>query len=103
MTSTALKQEILKSLSELVAALPSYAMLKTKYTVPKENLSMALDAIAKRWPDAKVNRQDGLRLDWADRWVHVRPSNTEPVVRVIAESPTEAQTKRLCDEAAQCL
>jgi phosphomannomutase len=90
-------------LSELVASLPAYAMLKTKFTVPKEKLSAALEAIEKHWPDAKVNRQDGLRLDWADRWVHVRPSNTEPVVRVIAESPTEAETKRLCDEAAACL
>jgi phosphomannomutase len=92
-----------QTLSELVASLPAYAMLKTKYTVPKDKLSAALDAIEKRWADAKVNRQDGLRLDWADRWVHVRPSNTEPVVRVIAESPTEAETKQLCDDAAACL
>ncbi len=92
-----------QTLSELVASLPQYAMLKTKFTVPKEKLSAALDAIEKHWPEAKVNRQDGLRLDWPDRWVHVRPSNTEPVVRVIAESPTEAETKRLCDEAAACL
>ena len=78
-------------------------MLKTKYTVPKENLSAALAAIEQRWPEAKVNKQDGLRLDWPDRWVHVRPSNTEPVVRVIAESPTVDETKALCDEAAACL
>jgi len=92
-----------QTLSEIVASLPEYAMLKTKFTVPKEKLAAALDAIEKHWPDAKVNRQDGLRLDWHDRWVHVRPSNTEPVVRVIAESPTEAGTKQLCDEAAACL
>jgi phosphomannomutase len=92
-----------QKLSELVASLPAYAMLKTKYTVPKDKLSAALNAIERHWPGSKVNRQDGLRLDWADRWVHVRPSNTEPVVRVIAESPTEAETRRLCDEAAACL
>lgn len=92
-----------QNLSELVASLPSYSMLKTKYTVPKEKLAAALDAIEKRWPEAKVNKVDGLRLDWPDRWVHVRASNTEPAVRVIAESPTEAETKRLCDEAAACL
>ena len=92
-----------QSLSELIAGLPPYAMLKTKYTVPKENLSAALAAIEQRWPEAKVNKQDGLRLDWPDRWVHVRPSNTEPVVRVIAESPTVDETKALCDEAAACL
>jgi phosphomannomutase len=92
-----------RPLSELVGSLPIYSMLKTKYTVPKERLAVALEAVEKRWPDAKVNRQDGLRLDWADRWVHVRPSNTEPVVRVIAESPTEAETATLCEEAAACL
>ena len=43
---------------------------------------------------------DGLRLDGPDWWLHVRPSNTEPVVRVIAEAPAEAQAKQLCDEAA---
>ncbi len=92
-----------QKLSELVASLPAYAMLKTKYTVPKEKLVAALDAVEKHWPDAKVNRVDGLRLDWPDRWVHVRASNTEPAVRVIAESPSEAETKRLCDEAAHAL
>ena len=92
-----------QKLSELIASLPAYAMKKTKVTVPKERLAGALDAIEKRWPDAKVNRVDGLRLDWADRWVHVRASNTEPAVRVIAESPTEAETAKLCEEATKCL
>ena len=92
-----------QKLSELIASLPAYAMKKTKVTVPKERLAGALDAIEKRWPDAKVNRVDGLRLDWADRWVHVRASNTEPAVRVIAESPTESETAKLCEEATNCL
>ena len=49
-----------------------------------------------RWPDAKADRTDGLRLDWADCWLHVRPSNTEPIVRVIAEAPLEDNAKVLC-------
>jgi len=89
--------------SQIVRALPAYSMLKTKVTVPKERLTAGLDEIAKRWPDAKLNRLDGLRLDWPDRWVHVRASNTEPAVRVIAESPSAEETKRLCDETAACL
>lgn len=92
-----------RPLSGLVGSLPAYAMLKTKVTVPKEKLSAGLDAITKHWPDARVNRVDGLRLDWPDRWVHVRASNTEPAVRIIAESPTAEETKRLCDESAACL
>jgi phosphomannomutase len=92
-----------QTLSELIAELPSYSMKKTKFTVPKEKLTQAMEAIQKHWPEARVNRQDGLRLDWDDRWVHIRPSNTEPVVRIIAESPTEEMTDTLCREAAECL
>jgi phosphomannomutase len=89
-----------KPFSQLVAELPRYAMLKTKYEVPREKLPAALAALAARWPDARVNREDGLRLDGPDWWLHVRGSNTEPVVRVIAETPTEERTRELCDSAA---
>jgi phosphomannomutase len=88
-----------KTFSELVRELPKYAMLKTKFEVPRAKLTGALAALERRWPDARVNRDDGLRLDGGDWWLHVRGSNTEPVVRVIAEAPTEDDAKRLCDEA----
>ena len=45
--------------------------------------------------DAEADTQDGLRLAWPDRWVHVRPSGTEPIVRVIAEAPTAADAHSL--------
>jgi phosphomannomutase len=88
-----------KPLSQLVADLPRFAMLKTKFAVPRERLAAAFDALRKRWPEAKANTDDGLRLDGPDWWLHVRGSNTEPVVRVIAEAPTEERAKQLCDEA----
>jgi phosphomannomutase len=53
-----------------------------------------------RWPDARVNQDDGLRLDWPDRWVHVRPSNTEPIVRIIAEAPDADAARGICREVA---
>jgi phosphomannomutase len=59
--------------------------------------------LQKRWADAKVNTLDGLRLDWPDRWVHVRPSNTEPIVRVIAEAPKPADATGLCREVGRLL
>jgi phosphomannomutase len=46
---------------------------------------------------------DGLRFAWRDRWVHIRPSNTEPIVRVVAESPSEAETAELLTKAEQIL
>jgi phosphomannomutase len=51
--------------------------------------------LEKAFPDASVDTQDGLRLAWSDRWVHVRPSGTEPIVRVIAEAPTERDAREL--------
>jgi phosphomannomutase len=86
-------------LSELVAGLPRYAMLKTKFEVPRDRLAGALAALEAKWPDAKADKLDGLRLDGPDWWLHVRPSNTEPVVRVIGEAPTPERAKELCDEA----
>lgn len=88
-----------KPLSQLIAELPQYAMLKTKFTVPREKLLPAFAALEARWPNARVNRDDGLRLDGPDWWLHVRGSNTEPVVRVIAEAPTAEQSADLCREA----
>ncbi len=46
---------------------------------------------------------DGLRLDWPGKWLLVRASNTEPIVRAIAEAPTAAEARTLCDEAARVL
>jgi phosphomannomutase len=88
-----------RPLSELVAGLPRYAMLKTKFGVDRGRLPAALASIKSKWPDAAADTLDGLRLDGPDWWLHVRPSNTEPVVRVIAEAPTEDRVKALCDEA----
>jgi phosphomannomutase len=88
-----------KPLSQLIAELPQYSMLKTKYVVPRDKLVAALAALEKRWPETRINRDDGLRLDGADWWLHVRGSNTEPVVRVIAEAPDAGRAKELCDEA----
>jgi phosphomannomutase len=60
-------------------------------------------AAMQRWPEATVNRLDGLRLDWPNRWVHVRPSNTEPIVRVIAEAPQAEEAQTLCREVGALL
>ena len=92
-----------KKLSELVAELPSYHIVKDKFTVPRDRLPQLFADLEKKWPEAKVNRVDGLRLDWPNRWLHVRPSNTEPIVRVIAEAPQQSEAERLCREVAGLL
>ncbi len=87
-------------MSGLVADLPAYTIVKEKYTADPARLPELFRVLAARWPDASADRRDGLRLDWSDRWLHVRASNTEPVVRAIAEAPTRAAAEALCREAA---
>lgn len=83
--------------SELVAAAPRYAMVKAK--VPRgAALGPVYAALRQRFPDAGADTQDGLRLAWRDRWLHVRPSGTEPIIRLIAEAPSEADAERLVEE-----
>ena len=90
-------------MSVLADELPRYAILKTKFDMGPERLPAALEALTKRFAEAKADRQDGLRLDWPDRWLLVRGSNTEPIVRAIAEAPTMDDARALCQSAGEIL
>ena len=63
--------------------------------LPAAPLDSVYRSLRVAFPDADVDTQDGMRLAWRDRWVHVRPSGTEPIVRVIAEAPTETEAQSL--------
>ena len=84
-----------RALSAIVGSLPRYVIVKDKLPRPNASLDAVYAALTSAFPDAAADRQDGLRLAWADRWVHVRPSGTEPIVRVIAEAPDEAGAREL--------
>ena len=90
-----------KTISELVAELPSYEICKTKVPLDRDAIPALMDKLEKQFPDAKANRLDGLRLDWDDKWLLVRPSNTEPIVRAIAEARSMDEAKALCDKAME--
>ena len=91
------------TIGQLADELPRYEIVKTKISLPPEKLPAALDALEKRFSDAAADRLDGLRLDWPGRWLLVRGSNTEPIVRAIAEAPTAAEASSLCEAAAKVL
>jgi phosphomannomutase len=84
-------------LSKLVDDLPRYVMVKEKYAVAAgaPPIAQLFEKIADAHPDARADHRDGLRLDWHDSWVHVRASNTEPIVRVISEAPDRRQAEAL--------
>jgi phosphomannomutase len=84
-----------RPLSQIVSDLPRYVIVKDKLDRPDASLDTVYEALRSAFPDAATDTQDGLRLSWPDRWVHVRPSGTEPIVRVIAEAPSDAEANEL--------
>ena len=85
-----------QSVSQLVAGQPRYQIIKAKAPRGKD-LGQVYSALRERFPEASVDTRDGMRLSWADRWVHVRPSGTEPIVRFIAEAPSRDDAEQLID------
>jgi phosphomannomutase len=84
-----------KTISQLVAEIPRYEILKTKFECKREDANRAVEALKEEFANERIDTQDGIRIDWDRSWVHARPSNTEPIMRIIAEAPTlqEAQAR----------
>ena len=91
------------SIGELADELPRYEIVKTKISLDSQRVPAGLDALARHFDDARPDRLDGLRLDWPDRWLLVRASNTEPIGRAVAEAKSREVAKRLCEEAGEGL
>lgn len=85
-------------LSQLVDRVPRYAIVKAK-AGRSDDLAARYASLKAAFPDAEPDERDGLRLGWPDRWLHVRPSGTEPIVRLIAEAPTVADAEALVARA----
>jgi phosphomannomutase len=79
-----------KPLSEIVNSIPRYEIIKDKFECRRDDANRAVEAVKKAFANEKVDLQDGIRIDWPDSWVHARASNTEPIMRIIAEAPTRA-------------
>ncbi len=91
-----------RPLSSVVADLPRVTMIKEQIAVEPHLVYSALQAFRETMPEADsrvVEMADGIKMEWADGWVHVRASNTESMIRVIAEASTEARARDLVDWA----
>jgi phosphomannomutase len=84
-----------QSVGQLAGTIPAYVMIKQKAECSKERIAAVLEATKKKFAREQVNDIDGVRIDFADGWVHVRGSNTEPIIRIIAEAPTKARAEAL--------
>ena len=81
-----------RTLSEIVGSYPKYSILKGQAPLLTQRIPALLTDLQKRYSDGRPNVTDGLRVDWPDRWFHVRVSQTEPVVRFICEQRGEPPT-----------
>jgi phosphomannomutase len=88
--------------SALVDSSPRYTIVKAKGPRGPE-LRPLYDRLRRRFAEAEADERDGLRLSWPDRWLHVRPSGTEPIVRLIAEAPTPEAAEALVAAAREHL
>jgi phosphomannomutase len=99
-----------RPLSELITGLPRYEMIKHKFELSElpqaahsadsSPVTTLLSAVKAAFADQRLDDSDGVRVDFSDGWVHLRPSNTEPIVRLIAEAPTRERVWELIDEVA---
>jgi phosphomannomutase len=87
-----------KSVSGLVAEIPKYEIVKTKFECRREDAERAVEALKMEFAGEKIDTQDGIRIDWENAWVHARPSNTEPIMRIIAEGRDRVEAERRVEE-----
>ena len=87
-----------KSISKLKNELPQYFITKKKTEIGKNNPDQVISKLLEKYKSEKSDIRDGLRIDFADHWVHFRKSNTEPIIRIITEAISEEASKKLADD-----
>jgi len=86
-----------RAVSRLAAEIGGYFMTKLKVPADKKTATLLINAAKKLFPNAKLNTTDGCRFDLPDAWFHIRPSNTEPILRIIGEAKDRATIQKYID------
>lgn len=93
-----------KKMTELKATYPAYAIAKNKVQLtPSTDVDAILEAVKDRFKDEKITDIDGVKIDFKDSWVHLRKSNTEPIIRVYSEAHSMEEAQKLAEEIMQFL
>lgn len=93
-----------KKVSELKKEYPAYAIAKNKIELtPDIDVDAILKAMKEKYADETVTDIDGVKIDFADSWVHLRKSNTEPIIRIYSEAATMAEADALADQIKQVI
>ena len=86
------------SASALRASYPAYFMSKQKMELtPQVSLSTIFNTLEQTFGQFSINKEDGLKIDFENEWVHLRTSNTEPIIRIYTEAPTQSQADKLAE------
>jgi phosphomannomutase len=81
-----------KSISDEICSIPKYLMVKDKILL---NGKIDFDSLESIFDCDEINRLDGIKFSWSDKWIHIRKSNTEPIIRIFAEAPTKDKVDEL--------
>ncbi|MDC1038346.1 phosphoglucosamine mutase [Candidatus Marinimicrobia bacterium] len=92
-----------QSLSEIHQSLPQFEIVKNKVSLDGINPDAFIEKVSSLFDDADKNILDGVKFTWEDRWVHLRKSNTEPIMRIYAEAPTKNGAEKLVIKIQSCL
>lgn len=93
-----------KKVSEIKASLPQYSIAKNKIELtPEIDVDAILAAVKKKYADERVTDIDGVKIDFPDCWVHLRKSNTEPIIRIYSEAPTLEMADRLAADMIEVI
>ncbi len=92
-----------KPLSLLADEIQGYAIVKRKVGLPEGGFQKIVDLLTDAFANEEKNTEDGIRIDWENAWVLARPSNTEPIARIIAEAPTVERANELCDRVEKIM
>ena len=84
-----------------MAGIKRYSIEKQKVELGSKSVANIFGRLLAKFKNSHIDEKDGIRFEWADSWLHVRPSNTEPVMRVIAEAPTQKEARSLCSKVMQ--
>lgn len=88
-----------KSVSEIKASLPQYAIAKNKIELtPDLDVDAVLKAVKQHFASEEINSIDGVKIDFEKSWVHLRKSNTEPIIRIYSEAATMEEADHLAEE-----
>ena len=92
------------TISDVIAAIPSYAICKERLEVPSQHIANAVLQLAiETYTDETLDLADGVKRVWEDRWVNIRKSGTEPVIRVFSEALTFEEAQELCNSTLDTL